>query len=197
MICKAMIGQPIALDDSALVAAELRLFAEGLLMIADSHRSWLKSDAGTAAQRASDASQRFKILRFAPYANRANNLTELLQIWQKLSLGASPDEAASISADNGPMIRALLGVRDADDTIRQRLHKLRPSRALGILQFATNFNPKMSRPIGEFDLPRVLERSNNEWHWTQKQAHSLEEADHSLRQMMEIAPESPVPLVAD
>jgi pimeloyl-ACP methyl ester carboxylesterase len=197
MICRAMIGQPILFEHLDLVSAELRQFSEGLLMIADSHRSWLKSDSGAAAQRSSDASIHFTTLRFAPYATRANNLTELLKIWQGLSLGAKADDVAILSPEKGPLIRAMLGVKDADDIIRQRLNKMRPSKAIGMLQFATNFSLNVSRDIGDFDLPRVLRCSTDGMMWDQKKARSLEEADRILREQMGLAANTPVPLAAD
>jgi hypothetical protein len=73
----------------------------------------------------------------------------------------------------------------------------RPSRVIGMLQFASAYNPDWTENVGAFELPPVLDRDNGQLQWKREACFSLAEADVKLRRLMGIAHDARLPLIAD
>jgi hypothetical protein len=196
-VCRALEGTPADEAQSIIVAPEFRPFAEALLVLTRSHSAWSLGRLGEAVQHAELASQTFQQIHFTGYAKRAQRLKGLLEVWRRLELGARSDPAIAYAPEDAPMIRGMLGDPTALGTLRENISKIRPSQALGLLQFASKYNPDSTADIGEFELPPILRTSDGRLEWTSESARTLAEADAKLRSLMRIPPDVGVPLIAD
>ncbi len=146
-VCYSMMGQPIPESASLMIGPDYRLFSAALFLVIDSHRDWLKGDAGQAIERCDAASKAFDAIGFTLYGERAVLLRQYLSIWQKLSLGGRIAEVADEYPEHAAILRALLGVADAQGILKDHLRKMRPSRAIGLLQLASAYNPNFESDI--------------------------------------------------
>nr|WP_276555633.1 alpha/beta fold hydrolase [Bradyrhizobium elkanii] len=197
-VCRSMTG--LMQEDRTLLmgGSEFRPFAEALLLLAKSHSEWTQARLAEAAESAEDAANGFEAIGYRPYAVRAKRLFGLLEVWRKLDWGASVESAVTTSSSaDGSILRALLGVAGSEGTIHDQFNKLRPSNALGLLQFASARNDNWTKDIGGFALPPVLERTDRGLRWITHRASSLHDADRILRDKLDVPARLAVPLVAD
>ncbi|MCK1298373.1 hypothetical protein IVB33_39010 [Bradyrhizobium sp. 24] len=196
-VCRAMIGK--TLEDRSLLTggSEYRPFAEALLVLARSHSEWSLARIAEATESSELAANAFEAIGYHPYAVRAKRLTRLLEAWRKLEWGASIERVIAASPADGSILRALLGTSEHAGTIRDRFNQLRPSAAVGLLQFASAYNPNWSEDIGRFALPPILQKSDGNLRWVNLFASSLFEADKILRSRLRIPGNLSVPLIAD
>jgi hypothetical protein len=78
------------------------------------------------------------------------------------------------------------------------LPSLRPSKALGLLQFAKQYGNEWQKEV-EISLPRLLEIRPDrtlKWHVSEK-VRSLEQADAAIRTALSIPLDRKIPLLAD
>lgn len=196
-VCRTMEGVVASEElQTVSVGVEFRNFSEALLILTRSHGEWLLGRVGEAAELAERAAQVFQQIRFVTNS-RARRLSGLLKAWQRLELGAPPDKAIAQAPEDAPMLRGMLGQKAARGTVHDDFSSLRPSRALGLLQFASAYNPDPSEDIGEFSLPPVLATEDGVLVWTSVHARSLTEAEATMRSMMKIQPHNRVPLIGD
>ena len=199
-VCRAMQGVSAAEEAQTVsTAAEFRPFAEALLTLTLSHAEWSLGRTGEAAELAGRASQAFNQIRFSEYAKRAQSLLGLLGAWQRLELGATPDQAIAFAPEHASILRGMLGQAGAYGTLFDRIPKTRPSQVLGLLQFAGAYNPDWTADIGSLSLPPILivEDEHADLKWTTEIVRSLAEADRRLRALMGIGQDVRVPLIAD
>jgi tetratricopeptide (TPR) repeat protein len=199
-VCHAMKGIAGAeAVQTVSVAAEFRPFADALLTLTLSHTEWSLGRTGEAAEQAIRAGQAFEQIRFTEYARRARSLVGLLGAWQRLELGATPDQAIATAPDYAPVLRGMLGQPTARGTLFEKIPQMRPSLVLGLLQFASTYNENWTVDIGVFNLPPILtlENGNGAVRWNVETARSLAEADKKLRVQMGITSDVRVPLIAD
>jgi hypothetical protein len=196
-VCRSILG--LAREDRTLLAgnSEFRPFAEALLLLAKSHSDWAQARIAESVENAELSAQAFETIGYHPYAVRAKRLCNLLEVWRKLEWGASVEKSIALSNSDGNIVRALLGVAGASGTIQDQFSALRPSQAIGLLQFASSYNSDWTQDIGEFALPPLLQKSNGKLEWTTWRATSLSEADKLLREKLHVPPGLPVPLIAD
>jgi pimeloyl-ACP methyl ester carboxylesterase len=198
-VCRAMEGRSSS-DEVQVIspAAEFRPFAEALLTLTQSHSEWTLGRTGEASEHAEKASQAFEQIRFYEYAKRAKSLVGLLGAWQRLSLGASADQAIVVAPNHAPILRGVLGQPSAYGNLIDKIRTTRPSQVLGLLQFASAYNPDWTVDIGDIELPPILRRGEaGSIEWTGASARSLAEADGTLRRLMGIRSDVLVPLIAD
>src|SRR5262249_22333046 len=140
-VCRLMQGQRFhELSEIVSVAPEFRQFAEALLLLSHSHESWSQGRIGEASAQAEQAAQGFEKIRFGNYTKRARSLTSLLAAWRRLELGAPIENAVALAPDHAPIIRAMLGVEEARSALIKWIEENRPSKVLGMLQFASAYN---------------------------------------------------------
>src|SRR5262249_3312498 len=122
----------------------------------------------------------------------------LLGAWQRLELGAQPDQLSSQVEDLGLRIHGMLGHTDQIPNLKKWIKDARPSRVVGMLQFASAYNADWTRDIGQFDLPPILSRdAEGRLNWIRESSTSLAQADAILRTRMGITHDARLPLLAD
>ena len=197
-VCRTMLGHRVDVSPPVALGLEFRKFAYALSMLASSHSAWAKGQHGEAIEDAENASNVFQQLQFAEYARRADTLKSLLEAWRRLELGAPRDQVAQQVGNNELALATLLGDYSNVDRFGDWIARARPSRVLGMLQFASAYNPNWTQEIGPFSLPRLLETYDGEkLRWKQLICRSLAEADHALRTTMAIDHGGRIPLLAD
>ena len=195
-VCRAMTGT--LFSEPLPPGLRLDRFVDALSTLTFSHSAWATDRLGEASEQAERAALVFQQIQFGAYAKRAETLSALLTAWRRLELGAPTDESCDKAGEDGPRIRGLLGNSfDNISELRAWIPQARPSRVLGILQFASAFNPDWSKNIGKFELPPVLTMGSSGWQWVPQSCTSLAEADSALRSLMGIAQDIRVPLLAD
>lgn len=197
-VCRVMLGN-IHEDSSAfptLAAPEFRLFSEALLLLTRSHIEWTSGRVGQSADFATKASEIFSSIGYRHYAERAIKLKSLLNCWQILEYNGSIDSAAEKASSLSSVIRGLV-THNRFDEIRYFIANEKPSRVLGMLQFAVTYNPNSINTISDLELPHMLHKENSEWKWGQIKVESLTEAESKLRVLMGIKPEVRIPLIID
>lgn len=196
-VCAAVQGET-ATDDisSSLIARELRRFAAALMTLTLSHVAWSRGMLGDAVQHAEAASKAFDQIGFFSYAKRARSLYEALSAWQRLELGAPLEKAISHTPEQAPIIRGLIGDKMARGALTDWISQTRPSRVLGMLQFASAYGADWTQSIDQFQLPPVLVIGDR-FEWRVEKSHSLADADKMLRTLMGLRGDIRVPLIAD
>jgi hypothetical protein len=196
-VCAAMTGVSNFDAPFDLGSETARQFAGALIQLSYSHAAWFVGNVGQSIKFASQAASLFESIGTPRYAGRAKRLVALLSWWADLESGKRPDFDTSTSTD----IRAVAALtsRDQDVTwVVNWLHSLRPSKVLGLLQFAGVFGGEWEAEI-EVPLPPMLEMESDgtlKWHVAQK-ARSLKEADAAIRKTLSIPLDRRVPLLAD
>lgn len=195
-VCRSVTG--VTRDESIPPgSSEFRPFAEALIVLAQSHAQWAQARTTEAVENAELAAKAFEMIGYHPYAARAKRLFDLLEVWRRLELGVAPERAVAASNSDGSILRSLLGLAGTSGTIHDSFSRLRPSQALGLLQFASTYNPNWTNNIGEFELPPLLQRSAGQLNWVSLRASSLEDANRILRRTLQISTHVPIPLIAD
>jgi hypothetical protein len=176
--------------------ADAQRFATALIRLSYSHAAWFIEDIERASQHASEAAKQFRDAGTPRYADRAAAVNGLLSIWRVLKNGARPDYSL-VPADVGRGVATLVGRNDRE-FLERWLPSLRPSTALGLLQFAKEFSPVFSDPL-RLPLPRrIATQSAGPWVWADAVvANSLKEADQVLREHLSVPGDRRVPLIAD
>ena len=198
-VCRAMTGGNYAEEVSAIpFGAEFHRFADALGTLTRSHSAWATNRLGDAIEHAERASLVFQQIRFGAYGVRAKTLCALLGAWRRLELGASPDEVFTHLGQERRRLLGMLGNPSEIEVLKGWISHARPSRVIGLLQFASAYNPDWTRNIGPFQLPPILqENSEASPYLEQATCSSLAEADASLRSTMRIAHDARLPLLAD
>jgi tetratricopeptide (TPR) repeat protein len=197
-VCRAIVGGSFTEDLPAIsLGPELRRFVDALRTLTRSHSAWSKNELGEAIQHAETASLIFQQIRFVEYGRRAQSLTTLLGAWRRLELGAAPDQVSSQVGDESLRLAAMLGNKDFIPSLLAWIRCARPSRVIGMLQFASAYNPNWTDNVGRFELPPVLEQDADRLQWKRESCYSLAEADAKLRQLMGITHDGRLPLIAD
>jgi predicted alpha/beta hydrolase family esterase len=196
-VCRAMTGGPEDLPPIPL-GPEFYRFADALGTLTRSHSAWAKNRLGDAIEYSESASLIFQQIRFAAYGRRAEALASLLGAWRRLELGAQPAQVCANVAHDGDRLHGMLGNGSVIVPLKAWMRQARPSRVVGLLQFASAYNPDWAENIGEFELPPILARdSSGRLHWKHQTCTSLAEADVALRSLMGIAHDARLPLLAD
>lgn len=193
-VCVAMTG--VAPFETGYPAhLHRRQFAGALIQLAYSHAAWSLNDVAQAERYALDSAAAFDRIGTPNYARRARELAALLKWWKVLQAPTAPlwpgDELDSA-------LRALTGDFSRFDEFATWFPTLRPSRALGLLQFAAGELTTRELPH-ELMLPQILrlnESGTLEWS-TLASAKTLAEADVNLRVALDIPPSRRLPLLAD
>jgi hypothetical protein len=197
-VCVAMTG--ISSFDTpfdSMNGSNDRQFATALITLSYSYAAWFMDEINRARQFALDSAKMFSSIEYTKYANRAHDLAFLLECWNRLDTSKSlPDVLPNTRL--AKLVAILVGIDNDIDWLMQSFSTLRPSQALGLLQFAKRFRRHHIADL-QILLPRTLMSDNSKqlrWH-SHQSATSLEEADHILRQHLKIAPERRLPLLAD
>ncbi len=196
-ICSAMTGAPPDELLAPTIGPELRPFAEALLTLVRSHSEWTSARVSEAAEFADHASDAFNQIRYTSYANRAQELRSLLEVWRLLDLGSPVDRAVSHAPARATLVRAMLGDQSARGYLVNRMHDIRPSQLLGLLQFASTYNSDWAADIGELQHPPVLALDEGQLRWERSSSKSLAECNNKLRLQMGVPQAIIVPLIAD
>jgi hypothetical protein len=117
--------------------------------------------------------------------------------WRRLDLGMASEKAIAMSPDHAPIIRGMLGEPTVRATLTAWIARTRPSKVLGMLQFAAAFSSDWTAGWDAFALPAVLKRVDGRFEWETETVYSLAEADRKLKQLMGISPGKVVPLIPD
>jgi hypothetical protein len=196
-VCIAMTGMS-AFDAPFDDASEsIRRFAHALINLSYSHAAWFVGDIARAQHWALDAAGRFAKIGYAQYSRRAQNLAGLLGIWQSCSNLANRDYS-QLDPTLKRLVLILIGEDRDYEWFASNFAKLRPSTAVGILQFAMEFGAKL--PVQyQLQLPRTLFcESNGQFNWRSSQVvESLEEANMRMRTNLSIPNTLRVPVLAD
>jgi hypothetical protein len=173
-----------------------RRFAAALILLAYSHASWFTDDVAQAEKFATDAAEAFTRLDTPNYAERARELATLLKWWKVVRAGAIPP--TSLSDESDMPVRVLTGDMTEFDRFVKAFVGLRPSRALGLLQFSLGDIRTMRLPSA-LPLPRTLHLgANGRLEWRElSPAASFAAADTALRGALGIPLERRLPLLAD
>jgi len=142
------------------------------------------------------AAKQFAELGFQKYAARARDLATLLGWWQSLQTGQKLDFDME-NKDLARIVRILVGSEPSGDWLSNRFSQLRPSVAIGILQFWKQYGHASAGC--EVTLPPVLETTpSNALIWRPGEAPvDLLRADQILRGACSIPVDLRVPLIAD
>ena len=196
-VCRAMTGAVEDLPPLPL-GPEFHRFADALSMLTRSHAAWAQNWLGEAIEHAEAASLIFQQIRFAAYGQRAQALASLLGGWRRLELGATPDQVCDGVGGEKHPLRGILGAYDAIPGLKSWIRQTRPSKVLGMLQFASAYSPNWTEKIGQFELPPLLQREpGGGLKWMHETCNSLAEADTRLRAHMGIEHDARLPLLAD
>jgi hypothetical protein len=173
-----------------------RRFANALITLSYSHASWFLGNELRARQYALQAGNQFAELGFEKYAARARNLAALLGWWQSLQAGHKL-EFEMENQDLARIVRIIIGFDEDSGWLVERFSQLRPSVAIGILQFWHRYGG--GRENIEVTLPPVLERDEaNTLKWRRTGTPvNLRRADEILRAACSIPEALRVPLIAD
>jgi hypothetical protein len=170
-------------------------FAAALIQIAYSHAAWFIGEIAQAKEHSAQAARLFTELDMPGYLKRAKSLESLLGIWGALAEGRTAD----LSVLDEELQRGVAELISQDPAfIVAWIPKLRPSTAVGLLQFSRRFSKNYGRKI-ELRLPRTLERQPDgslSW-FPSVTVYSLEQADFTLRAQIGISRERVIPLIAD
>jgi hypothetical protein len=200
-VCASMLGDPGSETTIQPATAGADRFAEGLLQLTYAHAAYAVERYDDAIRFAGTAVTEFEHVEATRYVKRARQTQILLTAWRDLS------QKKTLAADaQDPEIHRVISLLtsqrapDAGDMswLLDWLSKQRPSRVLGLLQFAKTFGTIWERPV-EFPVPPTVEPAEGgAWQWTPPTtAKSLKEADAQLRAKMAIAPDRHLPLLAD
>jgi hypothetical protein len=196
-VCAAMTGVSNFDVSFDLGSENTRQFAGALIQLSYSHAAWFLGNVAQSKEFASQAALLFEQIGTPRYAARARRLTALLTWWQSLEAGQQPDWEGSTSTDSRA-VAALTGQTQDVTWVVHWLHSLRPSKALGLLQFGKHYGEgwEIKREIA---LPRMLDMQGDgtlRWHPDQT-AYSLKEADAIIRKALSIPMDRHLPLLAD
>lgn len=185
-VCAAMAGR-VLLQPMDSRDPRSNVFARALLELSNSHAAWLERDLSRAVVAAGEAQALFSGIGYQRYAQRAADLRWLLLAWQRLSAGDR-------QADLPDALARLIAGRPSDPPID--LSEMRPSRALGLLQFAVRFRHDAQSP--PVLLPTVLAGEDGRLvRRAMPQAECAADADRDLRVAMAVPRGADVPLLAD
>lgn len=196
-VCAAMTGVSNFDAPFDVGGENTRQFASALIQLSYSHAAWFLGDVARSRQYALDAASAFDDIGAPRYAKRAEQLSDLLNWWESLRSGERPqfDDSPSTYAR---AVAALTEHTQEMSWISSWIPSLRPSKALGLLQFAKEYSPVVDGEA-EIILPRTLEISDDgslSWRGVER-ARSLREADSMLRDALSIPPDRRIPLLAD
>jgi predicted alpha/beta hydrolase family esterase/tetratricopeptide (TPR) repeat protein len=196
-VCRAMTGGMEDLPPLPL-GPEFQRFANALTTLTQSHSAWAKNRLGQAIEHAENASLIFQQIRFTAYGGRAEALASLLGAWRRLELGAPPDQVLAKAGEDRDILEGMLGNCAYITKLKDWIQRARPSRVLGMLQFASAYNPNWTENVGRIVLPAILRKnSDKSYDWEQRMCSSLAEADTTLRSLMGIRHDARLPLLAD
>ena len=188
-VCDAMQGVSTVHATEGWPAPEA-LFARSLVTLANAHAAWFVSDHARAQEYAAQALDGFSSIGFQRYAVRTRRLQMLMTEWTELARTGGDSDPAD------PALRAI--VCAPRGAVVTALRDMRPSRALGLLQFAMAFSddPEAARQIA---LPSVIRLKADDTISLSplSDATSFAQANRSLREAMGIGAETKLPLLVD
>jgi hypothetical protein len=172
-----------------------RRFANALITLSYSHAAWFVGDVLRARQYALQAAGQFANLGYVKYAARARDLASLLAWWQSLQTG----QRLNFELENpelAEVVKLLVGYEADFAQLSRCFPKLRPSVAIGLLQFWRAYG-KQAGSV-EITLPPILyDDSSGALRWDQARGVPIGEADQFLRRACSIPEGLRVPLIAD
>lgn len=173
-----------------------RRFANALITLSYSHASWFVRNELRARQFALQAARQFAELGFEKYAARARDLAALLGWWRSLETGQKLDFEME-NQDLARIVRILVGSEAPGNWLSHRFSQLRPSVAIGLLQFWQQYGH--SSEGCEVTPPPVLDTiAINELRWRPGEGSvDLRRADEIVRAACSIPADLRVPLIAD
>lgn len=195
-VCYAMQGFA-NLQPTSSVDPEGFRFASALIQLTYSNAAWFLDDLPRAVSYANEAAAAFDGIEAFGYAARARAVAGLLGRWQSIQKHL-PTGAKEGSSALDSLVDILIGASDDYKTLSDWLSTVRPSVALGILQFAV-FRPVEKKDVMRLCLPQLLRfDASNRLSWIQPEpAHSLQEAAHYLRTALRVPKGQRVPLIPD
>ena len=173
-----------------------RDFANALAELSWLNAAWYLNDLDRAITHAGRAIQMFSSLGFRGYAERTRNVKLMVEWWQSLANG-NPQSPDTLSGEL-QLISALTDTMSTDATHLLNVFKeMRPGIVISMLQFAKEFAPTLWSASAEIALPRVLEKRDGTFVWSELlQGNSLRDVDSILRKALGIEPDRRVPLLA-
>ncbi|MCF4123878.1 esterase/lipase family protein [Methylobacterium sp. SyP6R] len=197
-VCRSVLGikekDDVNLRNSG---PEFHRFSDALELLASSHLAWDSSNLSKAIELVESAGLIFYQLGFKEYGKRSETLSSLLNSWRRLEMTGISSDALGVLGDEQKRVNAMLGNKEDILEIKGWIATARPSRVLGLLQFASAYNPDWTQNIGPIRLPQILCGDTDTLAWESTECDTLADADAWLRSKMEVAPNARVPLLAD
>lgn len=196
-VCAAMTGvASLDIQASSKIWVN-QIFAGALITLTQSHAAWFLDDLNRAENYAREAEKLFRQIGAAGYANRASQIANLINLWSMLHKRKSPTyDAFETNLARG--LATLIG--DTRDLERLSIwfRKLRPSKALGLLQFAKEFSNSWDSNCNIFMPSTLTFNKTGDLEWSEPTvANSLRSADKILRERLNIQLGRRIPLIAD
>jgi hypothetical protein len=173
------------------------LFAGALMLLSYSHAAWFVDRIEEAVANAERAAQAFGMMGADIYAARATSLAQLIRCYEKCRSGQLPD-LSRLRPDLGRAVAVLMGYSREAEWLGNTLGTVRPSLALGLLQFGRDTSPIWTNHLA-VKLPLMM-RVNDQLQlsWEEPpEVESLAQADVALRLQMGVPSDARVPLIAD
>lgn len=193
-VCTAMTGVA-TFDFPRDEDRDINRFASALIKLTYSHAAWFVNDIAHAKRFAAEAQVAFLSSGFPRYAMRAQTLTSLIGIWTCCVAGKSLDSGQQTSFER---IASAFVTGAGLEQVVAEFHNLRPSTALGLLQF-TALNPGLCDVPASIMLPKTLELcQDNILAWRAEQnVGTLNEAQLVLRANVGVSSDRRIPLLPD
>lgn len=192
-VCYAVQG----LADFSPAPVPVQHFAAGLIQLTYANSAWFINDITSAITHAEKAEEAFHLMAAEKYVRRAKITAALLKIWRGLSEGRSPVSYQQLRSEFAQGLRVLTGESDDLAFASHWISTLRPSLAVGLLQFMA-FR-KSAAPETVVALPPLLySRANGELELRlDLKADSLKSADEQLRSAIGTVSGRRIPLFPD
>jgi hypothetical protein len=192
-VCYAVQG----LADFGPAPVPVQHFAAGLIQLTYANSAWFINDITSAITHAEKAEEAFHLMAAEKYVRRAKITAALLKLWRGLSEGRSPLSYQQLGSEFAEGLRVITGESDDMAFAAHWISTLRPSLAVGLLQFL-EFR-KSAAPETIVALPPLLHsRDSGELELRlDLKANSLASADEQLRAAIGTVPGRRIPLFPD
>lgn len=196
LVCGSMLGK----ERSGLPPVVLPLvggidFAEGFIKFGDSLAAWALQDTAEAYENAVAAVRSFTRIPSRKYADRALHLAKLLGWWESVRTG----KPLALSKEDRKWAGVVLTLTEEErdiDQLQRLISTERPSRVLGMLQFAHG-RRRYTEPIALTTRELYVMRNGELTTVPAQHVNSVRELDSSLRSALGIPLTLRVPLLSD